>query len=46
MGAKREALNNQISPMVQLIFDHMLAMIRAQRDFIKQAQDYLQTEEK
>ena len=43
---KREALNNQISPMVQLIFDHMLAMIRSQRDFIKQAQDYLQTEEK
>ncbi len=42
---KREALNNQISPMVQLIFDHMLAMVRAQRDFIKQAQDYLQTEE-
>lgn len=40
---KCEAMNNDVTPMVKLVFDNMFAMIRQQQDFIKKVLECLET---
>ena len=40
---KCEAMNNDVAPMVKLVFDNMFAMIRQQQDFIKKVLECLET---
>ena len=40
---KCEAMNNDVAPMVKLVFDNMFAIIRQQQDFIKKVLKCLET---